>query len=355
MSDPIARPKRRRPALGAVLGMFLPTPLLSVVVLDSCGDPGRGAFHDRGSVIAPSSPPASSQAPPAHSGASAGTPSASGAIVAPPDTRAAAETIASGAPAGEPSAPSPAPSPCPDGMTLVEGEYCPLVEQLCLERGGEESGAESDTICRKFDRPSKCVAPRRVPMRFCMDRHEYPNEPGHEPLTLVSWRQAAHLCAEHGKRLCSESEFNFACEGEEMLPYATGFDRPAAACNVDKPFRGRPGELKPSAECARDKACAAELARLDQREPIGSHPACVSPFGVHDLNGNANEWVMLRYKKAPHRAALKGGWWGPVRARCRPIVTSHDETYIGYEVGFRCCKGLGATARRSGARRSSAR
>ena len=62
------------------------------------------------------------------------------------------------------------------------------------------------------------------------------------------------------------------------------------------------------------------------------------PFGIYDLNGNANEWVSEPWKQPPHRAAIKGGWWGPVRNRCRAITTAHDETYLGYEVGFRCCK-----------------
>jgi formylglycine-generating enzyme required for sulfatase activity len=64
----------------------------------------------------------------------------------------------------------------------------------------------------------------------------------------------------------------------------------------------------------------------------------VSPFGIYDLNGNANEWVSEPWKQPPHRAAIKGGWWGPVRNRCRAITTAHDEKYLGYEVGFRCCK-----------------
>jgi formylglycine-generating enzyme required for sulfatase activity len=64
---------------------------------------------------------------------------------------------------------------------------------------------------------------------------------------------------------------------------------------------------------------------------------CRSEYGVYDLNGNVNEWVELRPDKLPLRAGLKGGWWGPVRNRCRPTVTFHKEGDFGYEVGFRCC------------------
>ena len=81
-----------------------------------------------------------------------------------------------------------------------------------------------------------------------------------------------------------------------------------------------------------------QIERLDQREPAGSRPQCVSPFGVYDLNGNINEWVRRPGKERPNRSGLKSGWWGPVRGRCRPTVGFHKESDYGYEVGFRCCK-----------------
>jgi formylglycine-generating enzyme len=56
------------------------------------------------------------------------------------------------------------------------------------------------------------------------------------------------------------------------------------------------------------------------------------------MNGNVNEWVNLPGKKPPNRSGLKGGWWGPVRNRCRPTVTFHKENDYGYEQGLRCCK-----------------
>lgn len=242
-------------------------------------------------------------------------------------------------------APTPA---CPDDMVLVEGNYCRAVEERCLEPLASGDGGLDETRCARFERPSVCVsrAPEPRKMRFCMDRYEYPNEVGELPMTLVSWSDAERVCNTLGKRLCTESEFTFACEGEEMRPHAYGFERDAKKCNIDKPYQTPKGHLLTYELCLANPTCAAELERVDGREPIGSRPECVSPFGVHDMNGNVNEWVSQPWKDPPHRSGIKGGWWGPVRNRCRPITMSHDETYHGYEVGFRCCKDAeGASAR----------
>jgi formylglycine-generating enzyme len=39
----------------------------------------------------------------------------------------------------------------------------------------------------------------------------------------------------------------------------------------------------------------------------------------------------------PFMSGLKGGYWGPVRTRCRPMTTAHNETFRYYQIGFRCC------------------
>lgn len=232
---------------------------------------------------------------------------------------------------------------CPDGMVRVEGEYCPAVVQECLEyhpewikRQGEPGVAAR---CLRFREPSRCVAKKTESLSFCMDRYEYPNVPGELPRTLTSWEQAAELCAAQGKRLCTEAEFNFACEGPEALPFSYGYERNAETCNQDRDYRypDHSRRLLHYEACMQDERCAAEVARLDGREPAGERAACVSWAGVYDLNGNVNEWVVRTDQKAPYRSGLKGGWWGPIRSQCRPMTTFHKEDDYGYEVGFRCC------------------
>ncbi|MCC6525354.1 MAG: SUMF1/EgtB/PvdO family nonheme iron enzyme, partial [Polyangiaceae bacterium] len=223
-------------------------------------------------------------------------------------------------------------SPCPAEMALVAGRYCPVVSQPCA-RQNPVAGHH----CLAYG-PSSCAVKERVALRFCMDRYEWPNRKGELPLTLVSWPEARALCGALGKRLCTEREFNFACEGEAMRPFVYGFERSDAICNSDRPYRPRTFAFKAHDACMAEPACRAAFEGIDQRVPAGSRPGCVSGDGVHDLNGNANEWVMREDERAPRRSGLKGGWWGPVRNRCRPMTTAHLEGDFGYEAGFRCCR-----------------
>lgn len=239
-------------------------------------------------------------------------------------------------------------------MVLVEGAYCPKVEHRCLKHAadyeaeqrrrkrkrakGEDPGPRRTVeICLEYGE-SRCLSKERAPMRFCMDRYEWPGEKGELPLLLVTWKQARAFCASAGKRLCTADEFNFACEGEDLLPYSYGHKRDPERCNQDKPYVTPDKPLPPHDHCFEKKWCRDALAKLDQREPIGSRPECTSPFGAFHLNGNVNEWVERPGKTTPWRSGLKGGWWGPARSRCRPMVIAHDENYSGYEVGFRCCR-----------------
>lgn len=272
--------------------------------------------------------------------------------------QASASASAGVAPPARPEASSPAASPsasltasaasgCPSDMVLASGAFCPDVEQRCLRHTREWDEAQKQPPtdgkshvserCLEYA-PSVCRSSARRPMRYCIDRHEWPNRAGDKPAFMVTWGWARDACAKVGKRLCTADELTFACEGDAMLPYAYGLARDAARCNIDKPYVQPRFRLQPYEDCLRIPSCKAHMEELDQREPIGARPGCGSPFGAFDLNGNVNEWVEIPGQTAPWRSGLKGGWWGPSRARCRPIVTSHNENYVGYEVGFRCCR-----------------
>jgi formylglycine-generating enzyme len=220
---------------------------------------------------------------------------------------------------------------CDDGMMLVDGEYCPEVDQVCVK--WLDPPPYANLRCGEYAKPAKCKG-SRTHRRFCIDREEYTeapscapgDTPGSEtcpilPVVNKNWNEASALCAARGARLCKETEWEFACEGPEMSPYPYGWKRDSTLCNFDKTDLGGPMEkLK------------------DLRAPISAYPECTSPFGVHDMVGNVDEWVEREGMQPPNRSALRGGWWLPGRNRCRAATTAHGEEYSGKQVGFRCCK-----------------
>ncbi|MBK6459521.1 MAG: SUMF1/EgtB/PvdO family nonheme iron enzyme [Myxococcales bacterium] len=215
---------------------------------------------------------------------------------------------------------------CPTGMVEVEGDYCPALQQRCLRW----LDPETKLRCAEFAPTGACQA-KTVHKHFCMDRYEYPNKVGERPVIGTTWYESRDACKAQGKRLCLDSEWTLACEGQERLPYPYGYARNAEACNIDKPHP------EPNAAAMFDpKRRAAEFARLDQRDPSGAREACVSPYGVSDMAGNVDEWV-VNESGYPYKSGSKGGYWGPVRTRCRPMTTAHFEMFSFYQLGFRCC------------------
>ena len=214
---------------------------------------------------------------------------------------------------------------CPDGMVLVEGSFCPEVEEKCLAWLDPPSSRYHEFRCARYA-PSTCMSKERVPMRYCIDATERAESKSAEalPKHFMSWTSSKALCESEGGRLCRESEWVFACEGEEMRPYPYGWERSSTACNVDRETDiGRPGRLH------------------DHRDPVGSHAACASPFGVQDLAGNVEEWVQADGpggRKMGWKEVLKGSWWIPSRHACRQFQVGHNDVYNGAETGTRCCK-----------------
>ncbi|MFO0679876.1 MAG: SUMF1/EgtB/PvdO family nonheme iron enzyme [Polyangiaceae bacterium] len=190
--------------------------------------------------------------------------------------------------------------------------------------------------CAEYDRDKWLELSRDLPtmrMAFCIDRFEYPNRKGVYPYVQINWYDARDRCAAEGKRLCTETEWTFACEGEEAMPYPNGYVRDPDACVNDKPWRKFDDGALGS---TRTDVVAGELDKLWQGVPSGSRAKCKSPFAVYDLTGNVDEWT--RSKFAGERPSiLKGGYWGPVRTRCRPSTRAHGETHAFYQQGFRCC------------------
>ena len=227
---------------------------------------------------------------------------------------------------------------CARGMIHIEGNmlfgYPDFVEivqdSTCIHWINKDFPAR----CAEFDpkmweKEKKKLS--RVHMNFCIDTYEWPNKVNEEPLVFIDWVHAAKECTSTGKRLCSEDEWTFSCEGEEGLPYPYGYIRDSSACNIDKSWiKVEEKNLGPA------ETTADELKKLWQGVPSGSLARCVSSFGVHDLTGNVDEWTTST-RASGFRSVLKGGYWSVVRNRCRPSTRAHNEGHRYYQQGFRCC------------------
>nr|MDO8113390.1 SUMF1/EgtB/PvdO family nonheme iron enzyme [Candidatus Sigynarchaeota archaeon] len=229
---------------------------------------------------------------------------------------------------------SPGSSSCPGDMKEVKGEWCPQVEQKCLrwldvDQRPEANSGIGPLRCAEFA-PSKCISKNRKKMSFCMDTYEAPNREGAMPIVTIDWYDAKRACESEGKRLCTREEWTFSCEGPDArpYPYGDGLHRNASMCNIDQP------SMDPSLP-------RSEWPKHNRSVASGAMPDCVSVFGVHDLTGNVDEWVNNTagsMTKAPFRSGLQGGYWGPVRTRCRPMTDVHGPTHSFYQEGYRCCK-----------------
>ncbi len=209
--------------------------------------------------------------------------------------------------------------------------------------------------CAKFDRKKWLKISEeyeRKPMKFCIDRYEYPNKRGQYPLIFVSWYEARDMCKEQGKRLCNEDEWTFACEGEEgrPYPYGDGYTRSAKTCITDQQWT----PYNEKSMIPRDgDAAGNEMDRLWKGKRSGRQKRCRSVFGVYDMTGNIDEWTRTT-RSHGLKSILKGGYWGPVRTRCRPSTRSHDENHTFYQQGFRCCTDHGKKLKQGSARDNSA-
>jgi len=219
---------------------------------------------------------------------------------------------------------SPANDACPSGMVLVDGEYCPEVEHKCLEWMDPPSSRYAHFRCKRYEKSATCKVPK-VHRRYCIDATERRETDTKLPRHFMSWTSSKALCESEGARLCRESEWIFACEGEEMRPYPYGWERDTTACNTDiTEGIGKVGRLN------------------DLRSEVGSHAKCASPFGVQDLAGNVEEWTQAdgpgQGSKMGWKEVLKGSWWIPSRHACRQFQVGHNDVYNGGETGTRCCK-----------------
>jgi formylglycine-generating enzyme len=229
---------------------------------------------------------------------------------------------------------------CKPGMVEVKGAMkthpTQSIDALQLQTCTNWIQKEWPERCAEYDREKWLEIAATLPSKeehFCMDRFEYPNQKGAYPYVMVSYFESRDMCKAQGKRLCTEEEWTFACEGEEARPYPTGYSRDKTQCVIDEKWsRPKEGSLLPrDTEHAKN-----EIDRVFHGAASGSARSCASAFGVYDMTGNVDEWTRSSVP-GERPSILKGGYFGPVRTRCRPATRAHGEGHIYYQQGFRCC------------------
>ncbi|MBZ5497263.1 MAG: formylglycine-generating enzyme family protein [Acidobacteriia bacterium] len=99
------------------------------------------------------------------------------------------------------------------------------------------------------------------------------------PVTYITWKDANEYCKAQGKRLPTEEEWEAAARGPNGYRYPWGNEWDATKANTaDAGYR-----------------VPVDIGQFDD----------VSPFGVHDMYGNVQEWASDSYK--PYKGNPKAG------------------------------------------------
>jgi sulfatase modifying factor 1 len=133
------------------------------------------------------------------------------------------------------------------------------------------------------------------------------------PIVNISWQDANNFAEWLELSLPTTEEWQLASRGVYGRKYPWGNDwDPDRCCNSVK------GQIKSTAK-------------------IGSYPAGVSPYGIHDMAGNVWEWTCSKYNNSDEYIIQGGSWFNFNEVNFANSYLNHrlpDNFYNN--VGFRC-------------------
>jgi formylglycine-generating enzyme required for sulfatase activity len=173
----------------------------------------------------------------------------------------------------------------------------------------------------------KCAEPLLLMSQTC--NWSVPGRENH-PVNCVEWSDAKSYCGFAGKRLPTEAEWEFAAKGNTNHKYPWGDTAP---------------DCSTAAFFPRDKQQCASSTQV-----VGSHPKGVSFYGLFDMGGNVEEWVVdfwAPYSGGPANNptgpttgdvhVIRGGNWKGPEDYMRTIGRFGPKLAMDW-IGFRCAK-----------------